>query len=40
VYTDENIVMGAESAEFFFDCWHLKVIMDDGILYVPGGIHY
>jgi hypothetical protein len=26
VYTDANIVMGAESADFFFDCWHLKVI--------------
>jgi hypothetical protein len=21
--------MGAESADFFFDCWHLKVITDD-----------
>jgi hypothetical protein len=21
VYTDVNIVMGAESADFFFDCW-------------------
>jgi hypothetical protein len=31
VYTDGNIVMGAESADFFFDCWHLKVITDDGI---------
>jgi hypothetical protein len=29
---DELIVMGAESANFFFDCWHLKVITDDGIL--------
>jgi hypothetical protein len=27
VYTDANIVMGAESADFFFDCWHLKVII-------------
>jgi hypothetical protein len=27
--------MGAESADFFFDCWYLKVITDDGILYVP-----
>jgi hypothetical protein len=34
-----NIVMGAESADFF-DCWYLKVITDDGIWYVPGGIHY
>jgi hypothetical protein len=40
VYTDANIVMGAESADFFFDCWYLKVITDDGIWYVPGGIHY
>jgi hypothetical protein len=31
VYTDANVVMGAESADFFFDCWHLKVIIDDGI---------
>jgi hypothetical protein len=29
--TDANIVMGAESADFFFDCWYLKVITDDGI---------
>jgi hypothetical protein len=40
VYTDANIVMWAESADFFFDCWHLKVITDDGIWYVPWGIHY
>jgi hypothetical protein len=40
VYTDANIVMGAESADFFFDCWHLKVVTDDRISYVPGGIHY
>jgi hypothetical protein len=26
VYTDANIVMGAESADFFFDCCYLKVI--------------
>jgi hypothetical protein len=31
VNTDANIVMGAELADFFFDCWYLKVIMDDGI---------
>jgi hypothetical protein len=31
MYTDENIVMGAESADFFFDCWYLKVITDDRI---------
>jgi hypothetical protein len=31
VYTDGNIVMGAESADFFFDCLYLKVITDDGI---------
>jgi hypothetical protein len=29
--TDGNIVVGAESADFFFDCWYLKVIADDGI---------
>jgi hypothetical protein len=29
VYTDANIVMGAESADFFFDCWYLKVITLD-----------
>jgi hypothetical protein len=23
--------MGAESADFFFDCWYLKVITDDKI---------
>jgi hypothetical protein len=40
VYTDTNIVMGAESADFFFDSWYLKVITDDEIWYVPGGIHY
>jgi hypothetical protein len=40
VYTDANIVMGAESADFFFYCWYLKVITYDGICYVPGGIHY
>jgi hypothetical protein len=26
VYTDANIVIGAESADLFFDCWCLKVI--------------
>jgi hypothetical protein len=26
--------MGAESADFFFDCWYLKVIMDDGIEHI------
>jgi hypothetical protein len=40
VYTDANIVMGAESADLFFACWYLKVITDDGIWYVPAGIHY
>jgi hypothetical protein len=34
VYTDANIVMGAESADFFFDCSYLKVNTDDGISYV------
>jgi hypothetical protein len=27
VYTDANIVMGAESADFFFACWYLKVTL-------------
>jgi hypothetical protein len=36
VYTDANIVMGAESADFFLDCWYSKVITDGGIWYVPG----
>jgi hypothetical protein len=40
VYTDANIVMGAESADFFFCCWYSKVLVDDGILHIPGGIHY
>jgi hypothetical protein len=40
VYTDANIVMGAESADFFFYCWYSKVLADDGIWNVPGGIHY
>jgi hypothetical protein len=31
VYSDANIVMGAESADFFFYCWYLKVLTDDGI---------
>jgi hypothetical protein len=31
VYPDANIVMGAELADFFFYCWYLKVITDDGI---------
>jgi hypothetical protein len=31
MYTDANIVTGAESADFFFDCWYLKVITDDRI---------
>jgi hypothetical protein len=40
VYTDANIVMGAESADFFYYCWYSKVLADDEIGYVPGGIHY
>jgi hypothetical protein len=40
VYTDTNIVMGAESADLFFYCWYSKVLADDGIWHVPGGIHY
>jgi hypothetical protein len=40
VYTDANIVMGAESADLFFYCWSSKVLADDGIWHVPmGGIH-
>jgi hypothetical protein len=37
VYTDENIVMGAESLDLSFDCRHLKVIMNDEILIRPRG---
>jgi hypothetical protein len=40
VYTDANIIMGAESADIFFYCWYSKVLADDGILHLPGGIHY
>jgi hypothetical protein len=40
VYTNANIVMGAESADFFFYCWYLKVLADDGVWHVPGGINY
>jgi hypothetical protein len=39
VYTDANVVMGAESADFFFYCWYSKVFADDGIWNVPRGIH-
>jgi hypothetical protein len=31
VCTEANSVKGAESADFFFYCWYLKVITDDGI---------
>jgi hypothetical protein len=31
VYTDANIIMGAESADFFFYYWYLNVPTDDGI---------
>jgi hypothetical protein len=31
VCTEANIIMGAESADFFFYCWYLKVITDDRI---------
>jgi hypothetical protein len=31
VCTEANIVMGAESADFFFYYWYLKVLTDDGI---------
>jgi hypothetical protein len=40
MYTDANIIMGAELADFFFYCWYLKVLADDGIWYASGGIHY
>jgi hypothetical protein len=40
VYTDANIIMGAESADFFFYYWYLKVLADDGIWNIPGDIHY
>jgi hypothetical protein len=32
VYTDVNIVMGAESADFFFYWWYTEVLADDGIM--------
>jgi hypothetical protein len=32
--------MVAESANFFFYCWYLNILKDDGIWHVPGGIHY
>jgi hypothetical protein len=31
--------MGAESTDFFFDCWYLKVITDDGIMGGGGYTH-
>jgi hypothetical protein len=37
---DEFIIMGADSADFFFYCWYSKVLADDGIWHLPGGIHY
>jgi hypothetical protein len=40
VRTEANSVKGAEAADFFFYCWYLKVLTDDGILHVAGGIHY
>jgi hypothetical protein len=40
VCTEANSVKGAEAANFFFYCWYLKVLTDDGILHVPGDIHY
>jgi hypothetical protein len=40
VYTDVKIVVGAESADFFFDWWYTDVLADDGVWYVPGGINY
>jgi hypothetical protein len=32
VYTDANIIMGAETADFFFYWWNTEVLADDGIL--------
>jgi hypothetical protein len=40
VYTDANIVMGAELSDFFFYWWYTEVLADDGIWHVPGGINY
>jgi hypothetical protein len=40
VYTDANIVMGAESADLFFYWWNTEVLGDDGILSRTGGINY
>jgi hypothetical protein len=40
VYTDANIVIGADSADFLFDFWYLKVLTDDEIWYEPGDILY
>jgi hypothetical protein len=40
VYTDANIVMVAESADFFFYRWNTEVLADDGICHVPGDINY
>jgi hypothetical protein len=31
VCTEANSVKGVEAADFFFYCWYLKVLMDDGI---------
>jgi hypothetical protein len=31
VCTEANSVKGAEAADFFFYCWYLKVLTDDGI---------
>jgi hypothetical protein len=31
VCTVPNSVKGAEAVDFFFYCWYLKVLMDDGI---------
>jgi hypothetical protein len=39
VCTEANNIKGAEAADFFFNSWYLKILTDDGILHVPGGIH-
>jgi hypothetical protein len=33
-------VMGAEAADFFFYWRYSKVLADDWVWHVPGGIHY
>jgi hypothetical protein len=35
-----TLIMGAESADFFFYCWYSEVLAYDRVWHVPGGIHY